>query len=89
MSADACVDVSSDADGSLLWRPQLSRELQDIMKAQDLSLSADAVGDDVYQWNLWLGGFAPNSPLGQVQGPRPVADQASLRQCTPVQTAMR
>ncbi len=45
---------------------QLSRELQDIMKEQDPSLSADAVGDDVYQWDVLLGGFAPASPLGQV-----------------------
>ena len=45
---------------------QLSRELQDIMKEQDPSLSADAVDDDVYQWDVLLGGFAPTSPLGQV-----------------------
>ncbi len=45
---------------------QLSRELQDIMKEQDPSLSADAVDDDVYQWDVLLGGFAPASPLGQV-----------------------
>ena len=38
------------------------------MKAQDPSLSADAVDDDVYQWDVWLGGFAPESPLGQVRG---------------------
>ena len=46
---------------------QLSRELQDIMKEQDPSLSADAVDDNVYQWDILLGGFAPTSPLGQAR----------------------
>lgn len=46
---------------------QLSRELQDIMKEQDASLSADAVADDVYQWDILLGGFAAESPLGQAR----------------------
>ena len=46
---------------------QLSRELQDIMKEQDPGLSADAVDDNVYQWDVLLGGFAPTSPLGQAR----------------------
>ena len=45
------------------------------MKEQDPSLSADAVADDVYQWDVLLGGFAPTSPLGQVR-------KLSTRGCT-------
>ena len=55
------------ADGAVWCCLQLSRELQDIMKEQDPSLSADAVADDVYQWDVLLGGFAADSPLGQAR----------------------
>ena len=46
---------------------QLSRELQDIMKEQDPGLGADAVGDDVYLWDVWLSGFDPSSDLAEVR----------------------
>ena len=50
---------------------QLSRELQDIMKAQDPGLGADAVQDDVYLWDVWLSGFDPGSDLAEVQQQEP------------------
>lgn len=45
---------------------QLSRELQDIMREQQVALMADAVDDDVYHWDVWLSTFTPDCPLAEV-----------------------
>ena len=36
------------------------------MREQHVGLIADAVDDDVYQWDLWLGTFTPDCPLAEV-----------------------
>lgn len=46
---------------------RLTNELEEIFKAQDFNLVAEAAEepDGLYRWHVTLGGFEPNSPLGQ------------------------
>ncbi len=50
----------------------LSRELKDLLLGRDgTDFAADAVDDDVFQWELIFNHFAPACPLAQAcPGPR-------------------
>ncbi len=44
----------------------LSREVLDVFRQQDPTMYVDTHGDDVYTWNVWIGGFRADSPLARV-----------------------
>lgn len=43
----------------------LSKELMDIMRGAESWLTADAVGDDVYKWGVWISEADAGPPLGK------------------------
>jgi hypothetical protein len=45
---------------------RLSNELLEIMKWQDPQLYGDSVGDDIYQWDIWIAGFRQDSAVAKV-----------------------
>ena len=45
---------------------RLSNELLEIIKRQDPQLYGDSVGDDIYQWDIWIAGFRPDSAVAKV-----------------------